>query len=368
MTSPTKLILSCMGKNGIWADATRYREQCWTRDLSLAMAPAVCALAPERGRKLVLRHLHSLAARQRKDGSIPILFLDGAMAHARFLAHKSAQSVRRGKVSFMLRRYLSGNLGRLTPGTKDSELHFVRAVLEYGGEDPILTRAMIKAVVYIRHEILDGQGLFLGADWRDTMDRVLAEEPCLSNNALWYGVLRKIGGTGEAQRLRTALTKRSCGLFGDYPGASRPDPLGLSLGVLEGLFGPGHYGDVLDALDLVTSPYGVTIECKHNPQSKTERAVIERTNGVVIWPFVVGYTILALRKMLGETEATPRVKGMCQDVASNRADQIRRMLVAQTRAMDQIGLYEWIDPETGRGYGSSAQGWSAALNVLCHVE
>ena len=40
MTSPTKLILSCMGKNGIWADATRYREQCWTRDLSLAMAPA----------------------------------------------------------------------------------------------------------------------------------------------------------------------------------------------------------------------------------------------------------------------------------------------------------------------------------------
>ena len=73
----------------------------------------------------------------------------------------------------------------------------------------------------------------------------------------------------------------------------------------------------------------------------------------------------ALRKMLGETEATPRVKGMCQDVASNRADQIRRMLVAQTRAMDQIGLYEWIDPETGRGYGSSAQGWSAALWVLC---
>jgi hypothetical protein len=368
MTDPTNLIRTCIGKHGIWADPVRYREQCWTRDLSLAMAPAAIKVAGEEGRKAVLRHLHSLAARQRKDGSIPILFLDGAAAHARFLVQKTVQSVRRGKPSFMLRRYLSGNLGNLTPGTRDSELHFVRAVLEYGGEDMILNRAAHKAMAYIRREILC-EGLFLGADWRDTMDRVLAEKPCLSNNALWYGVLRRAGGAlFEAQSLRTALTKRSCGLFGDYPGASRPDPLGLALGVLEGLFGPGHYGDVLDALDLVTSSYGVTIECKHNPQSEEERAVIERTDGIVIWPFVVGYTVLALRKMLRETEAAPRVTGMCQDVIQDRADRIRRMLTIQSRALDSLGLCEWYDPSTGLGYGSQEQGWSAALKVLAYAQ
>lgn len=368
MTDPTNLIRTCIGKHGIWADPVRYREQCWTRDLSLAMAPAAIKVAGEEGRKAVLRHLHSLAARQRKDGSIPILFLDGAAAHARFLVQKTVQSVRRGKPSFMLRRYLSGNLGNLTPGTRDSELHFVRAVLEYGGEDMILNRAAHKAMAYIRREILC-EGLFLGADWRDTMERTLAEEPCLSNNALWYGVLRRAGGAlFEAQSLRTALTKRSCGLFGDYPGASRPDPLGLALGVLEGLFGPGYYGDVLDALDLVTSSYGVTIECKHNPQSETERAVIERTNGVVVWPFVVGYTILALRKMARETEATPQATGEHEAAVVRRLWRIRSMLREQVTAMQRIGLYEWIDPETGRGYGSSAQGWSAALRVMTDVE
>lgn len=368
MTTAKNLIRTCIGKHGIWADATRYREQCWTRDLSLAMAPAAIKVAGEEGRKAVLRHLHSLAARQRKDGSIPILFLDGAVAHARFLATKTLQSVRRGKVSFMLGRYLTGNLGRLTPGTKDSELHFVRAVTEYVGEAQILTQSMIGAMDYIRREILDDQGLFLGADWRDTMDRVLAEEPCLSNNALWYGVLRQNGITGEAQRLRTALTNRACGLFGDYPGASRPDPLGLSLGVLEGLFGPGHYGDVLDALDLVTSPCGVTIECKHNPQNEAERAVIERTNGVVVWPFVVGYTILALREMVREIEATPQATGEHEAAVVRRLWRARAMLRDQVEAMGRIGLYEWVDPETGCGYGSSAQGWSAALRVLTDAE
>jgi hypothetical protein len=44
------------------------------------------------------------------------------------------------------------------------------------------------------------------------------------------------------------------------------------------------------------------------------------------------------------------------------------MLREQVTAMKRIGLYEWIDPETGRGYGSSAQGWSAALRVMTDVE
>jgi glycogen debranching enzyme len=71
--------------------------------------------------------------------------------------------------------------------------------------------------------------------------------------------------------------------------------------------------------------------------------VVEHGGGVVVWPFVVGYAILALRK-IGTAEALA--------LAQEQTDKLRN-----------IDCAEWYDPATGKGYGSPAQGWSASLRA-----
>lgn len=303
-----------------------------------------------RGSALADRHLFELAQRQRPDGSIPILFLDGPEGHVHFLGTKLLRTLATGRVSFMLRRYLTGNLGRLTPGTRDSELHFVRAALAQGA--PGMTAHIERAVRYIQRNLLNPQGLLKGADWRDTMDEELCSQPLLTNNAIWYGVLRKLGQDREAAIVREALAHRRCGLYGDYPGAERPDPLGLALGLENGLFGEGDLPEILRLLREVQTPYGVTIQCKHNAYSGPERDVIARTRGIVVWPFVVGYVVLALRRARYNL-----------DTRSEIFSDLREVLNLNTAAMAKLGTYEWYDPATGIGWGSPEQGWSAALRV-----
>lgn len=347
MTNELALLSSCVGTNGLWADPVRYKRQCWTRDLSLAMQPAA-RLIPG-GIAAAERHLRSLARLQTSDGSIPILFLDGARGHLDFLATKLWRTIRDRRISFMLRRYLTGNLGRLTPGTTDSELHFARAVLmhaERGGSPQVaidLASHVERAIAYIANNLCDVRGLLLGADWRDTMDEVLKRKALLSNNAMWYDVLRRSGRGHEAARVRNAVSGRLCGGLGDYDLSGAPDPLGLALGVLSDMFDRHIHSDVVAMMRSVDSPCGVTILCKHSAYSVEERDVIERTGGVVVWPFVVGYAILALRK-IGTAEALA--------LAQEQTDKLRN-----------IDCAEWYDPATGKGYGSPAQGWSASLRA-----
>ena len=341
MKTELDILNACVGRNGIWADPVRYAGQCWTRDFSLALSPIADRLTG--GTAAAERHLRSLAERQSVDGSIPILFLDGPMGHARFLAQKLYRTVRDRRVSFMLRRYLAGDLGRLTPGTRDSELHFAYTALRMHGpldRNPY-RKEILQAISYIENNLCDARGLLLGCDWRDTMDEELGRQPLLSNNAVWYGVLMRAGRESQANQVLEALEARSCGLLGDYPGAERPDPLGIALGVLEGLIGPSMQNAALEALSSVDSPHGVTIRCRHNAYSAEEREVIDRTDGVVVWPFVVGYVVKA-----------------CRMTWSGRA-----FAEEQAAKLRALGFAEWYDPATGKGYGSPLQGWSAALRL-----
>lgn len=148
-----RILERCLGKHGVWADPTRYRGQCWTRDFSLATQPLLLQLGKTR---VAACHLRSLYERQGEDGSIPILFLDGVHGTAAFLKDKVAKSVRDGRVSFMLKRFLSGNLGRVTPGTRDSELLYVTAACDHKdatGSLPIPWASLEKAVKYIRSNL-----------------------------------------------------------------------------------------------------------------------------------------------------------------------------------------------------------------------
>jgi hypothetical protein len=67
--------------------------------------------------------------------------------------------------------------------------------------------------------------------------------------------------------------------------------------------------------------------------------VIDRTDGVVVWPFIIGFSILALQKM-GEHELVEK--------------QLEKLLKLR-------GFYEWYDPESGKGFGAREQLWGATL-------
>lgn len=246
----------------------------------------------------------------------------------------------------MLRRYLTGNLWQLTPGTKDSEFLYLLAMYEYAsvtGDQTLLVRfadEMRRVLRYVETHIMRG-GLVYGCDWRDTMHIELGNVPLLSNNALLYRVYVLAGEVEKARALRERIqaTFWTGETYRDRPGSDHFDPLGTSFAVLYDLVPEECKQGVLLGYDSVDTPYGVTITCKHNPQNPAEAAVIERTQGTVVWPFVVGFTVLAYIK-LGETER------------------------AHTQFEKQLrlnGFWEWYNPKDGMGCGASEQLWSATL-------
>lgn len=338
------ILRSCLGRHGVYADPTRYNGQCWTRDMALAIQPVLPCVPG--GIEAGERHLHSLARRQRDDGKLPIVFLDGALGTARFLLAKTTKSIVDGKLSFMLRRYLTGQLGDLTPGTRDSELMFMLAIAQRTGPLPNdLGYAESKARAYIEDNLLDARDMLLGADWRDTMEKELADQSLLSNNAIWHGLLRGMRLRERAARLRARLRARvEGGVLVDYPGAGRFDPLGGALAILHGVVDVADADWMVDCFRSVDSPRGVTIRCRHNPLNLVESLVIDQTDGVVVWPFVVGFAALALHRL-----RTPRARALARE-------QLDKLL-----ALD--GFCEWYNPTDGRGYGATKQLWSAALTL-----
>ena len=334
------IIFACLQEKGIWADPTRYKHQLWTRDMGMAVAP----LLHETGNsEVVKRHLENLFKHQRPNGQIPILFLDDEQA---WLADKEAKSKQQGRPSFMLRRYRAGELWNLTPGTKDSEIIALLAMYEYAKATHDLRflgehrEQLDKAEAYIRSSIMV-DGLARGADWRDTMEKVLADKPLLTNNCLLFRAYMSMGECSKAEALRQAIRSQLMqdGRFIDYPGAKRFDPLGGAFAVLFGIANRDDYPGLIESFKAVDSPHGVTIKCRHNPLDDREKRIIERTDGVVVWPFVVGFTVMALAKM-GE------LKFAHQQFAKLESHN---------------GFREWYDPKNGEGCGAEQQLWSAAL-------
>jgi hypothetical protein len=341
ITTATGVLRRCIGEKGVWADPSRYRWQCWTRDLALAIMPALIEIGEA---KVVRKHLENLSLQQRQNGQIPILFLDRRLP---FLIDKARRSLSAGRISFMLGRYLRNELWNLTPGTKDSEILYVVGMHEYAnrtGDRTLLERYRLNielAVAYIENELMDAEGLVFGCDWRDTMERQLGDTPLLTNNCLLYHAYDLMGEKGKAMDLRDAINNRFWNgvSYLDYPGNDRFDPLGGALAVLYGVSQKGRHESLAASFRSVDTPLGVAIKCRHNPVSSEEKAVIERTDGVVVWPFVVGFSVIALANM-GE----------------------REMAEEQFRKLSELdGFREWYDPATGQGYGAQEQLWSATL-------
>lgn len=335
-----QILESCIGTKGVWADPTRYRHQCWTRDFALAILP----LLIERKQFAIARtHLEELTKRVRKNGQVPILFLDKTVP---FLTDKVTKSIRDRKLSFMLRRYMSGNLWNLTPGTRDSEINYLIAMHEYAlaTHDQSLiagnTEKINRVMRYIEHHLMS-DGLLLGCDWRDTMHDELGKSALLTNNSLLYHVYMLLHATQKANFLKLRIENRFWNgtSYKDAPNRPRFDPLGGALAILHGVVPHEHYESMTESFRSVDSPHGVTIKCKHNPFGPEEQAVIDRTDGVVVWPFIVGFSILALIKM-GKME-----------FAREQFEKLNNL----------AGFREWYDPETGKGYGAHEQLWSATL-------
>lgn len=338
-----RVLQACIGERGVWADPERYRDTCWTRDFSMAIQPALLSSGMQ---GVARRHLESLCLAQRANGQIPILFLDN---EERWIAMKREEASRQGRKPFMLRRYEEegGSLWNLTPGTRDSEIHFLIAMCEYVRETrdrslidqyPSVMRAALR---YVENTLMR-DGLICGADWRDTMHRELEQTPLLTNNCLLYRLYSLGWFTDQAQRLQQRIKQvfLRYGTYIDYPDAPRHfDPLGASFAVLYDIAPPLMYEGLKHSFRQVDTPFGVTIRCRHNPHTSEEIAVIDRTDGVVVWPFVVGFTILAAIKM------------GWMEFAGEQFEKFTRL----------DGLCEWYDPATGAGHGAKEQLWSATL-------
>ncbi len=355
----------CVGRHGVWASAdARYRRQCWTRDFGLATMPLLMSLGRTDD---VFTHLQSLESRQRPDGRIPILFLDGTWGVADFVCGRLKRSFRSRSVSFMLRRWAQCQLWNLTPGTRDSELYYCLAALEFErlvGIRPVSARSIHAAVGYIERALMK-DGLVRGCDWRDTMHVELDGKALLTNNSVLVRVYDLLNDKEKATTLRRRIRERFWynGVLRDYPGAmptnDRPafDPLGASLAVLYNVVSPDEYPALLTSFRAVDSDCGVTIMCKHNPLNDHEKTIIEETQGVVTWPFVVGFTSLAARHMARNC-LTKDVGAACSSFASQQLMKLEHL----------DGFYEWYDPRTGVGCGAKRQLWSAVLYARAQSE
>ncbi len=335
-----RIFYKCFGHQGIWADPTRYRNTCWTRDFVMAVLPL---LLQRREIDVAKRHLVTLSELQQPNGQIPILFLDNENDWVKM---KEAEEIANGKEPFMLGRYRAGQLWNLTPGTRDSEIMYIIGMYEYAQATndteflDINKERIARALGYIEFNLMQ-DGLVLGADWRDTMHEELKDKPLLTNNCLLYRAYSLMGETQKAEDLRQRINEVHFrnGSCIDYPGSERFDPLGASFAVLYGVVKPTSYGRLAELFHSVDTPYGLTIKCRHNPHTLEEVGIIDRTDGVLVWPFVVGFAILALQKM--------------------GYDKFAQEQFAKLLKMD--GFREWYDPETGKGYGAQEQLWSAVL-------
>lgn len=200
-----QVIRDNIGRHGLWASPTRYRYQCWTRDFVVTEMTALFDLGLQ---DVARSHLENLAARQREDGKIPILFTDDWL---RLFLQKSWHSLRNHRVSFVLQRMLGPGIEKLSPWTKDPEIQFIIGIKEYlkhTGDNRFLERyrrQIDSALTYVEtHVVRDG--LVVGSDWRDML-KGLEGKALLTNNAFLYRVYSFLQQNDKAKQLEDRINK-----------------------------------------------------------------------------------------------------------------------------------------------------------------
>jgi hypothetical protein len=310
-------------------------------------------------RATIERHLDELASRQYPDGRIPIMFVDDPL---RWIALKTLNSIRNFRVSFLLKQYLSKDgIGQLSPWTRDSEFLYALAVAEFvfrTRDIPFLNRHMPhveRALGYVEAHLMR-DGLVIGGDWRDTRPD-FADKALLSNNCLLYRAYQRLGMKDKAEEIKRRINncfpvyhlltngQNQCHHYRDYIGTDEFDTLGNALVILFGIAPSGYWDRIIIAAEAYDTPFGYKVNgVTLPPKSEVEERVMLATNQHgVIWPFIHGFMILAA-------------------LAAGRESLAARQFEKWTK-LD--GFYEFYDPRTGVGLGSSDQVWSAALYFRC---
>ncbi len=103
--------------------------------------------------------------------------------------------------SFSLVKYIAGELENLTPGTRDSEIHYIRAFFTYLNKHSQDKQALLnefseslaQAVFYLYSNVIDPEdGLPRGADSRDIFADILYDSKVLTNAVFWYQALEQL--------------------------------------------------------------------------------------------------------------------------------------------------------------------------------
>lgn len=352
------LVKGCIGEKGVWASTDRYRNQCWTRDFCLATSYLFMFDEELKNISIVKEHLLEIAKRQCYDvsnydgknmGKIPILFLDN---EREFLRDKIDKSIAMGKKSFMLERYLDGEVENLTPHTRDSELLFINTVIDLFNSHmdcidtdtyEILTTASGRALGYIKKNILK-DNLVMGADWRDTRTD-LDNKNVLTNACLLYRIYSSLNQPDDAARVKEIIQEKYWNYcyFIDYPGNENFDILGNSLCILYGIASTEQADCIFRyAINNLSTPYGFKMMDTFLPALNSEEQKIMERDGAVVWPFTNGFLLEAMIKKGGMEWIT---------FAKKEFEKWNKL----------EGFYEWYDIKDGKGYGSKNQTWSAAL-------
>lgn len=338
----TKIIESSVGENGVWASPYRYKYQCWTRDFVIAIEDVLL----EWGRTdIIKKHLGNLAEKQDSDGRIPIMFLDRTLP---WLFLKTWNSIRNRKLSFLLKNYFSKDgIGQLSPWTKDSEILFVLGIMKYffkTGDKEFLTenkKRIDAALRYIENNLMK-DGLVFGGDWRDTRED-LDDKFLLTNNCFLFKAYLLMDETEKAERIKESINKNfwNGNYYRDYPGVEDFDTLGNALAILLDVAPVERYASILKSVESLNTPYGYKLNGVTLPaKSKDEMEIMLKTNQFgVIWPFIHGFMILAA------------IKAGAKEIAVRQFEKWNNL----------GGFFEFYDPQTGKGHGSSDQLWSATL-------
>ncbi len=319
--------------------------------------------------------------------------------HELLAFQKSLNMAEAPRPSFALQKFIEGTLENLTPGTRDSEIHYIRAFLTFVKRHPEKKEQLLEefgasiagALSYLFANVIDSEdGLPLGADSRDIFADLLYDSKVLSNALFWYQTLELLQEhvelkipQGELSRLRSSIQNkllfhggefaprdfipgRRAGLV-DHPVNPSPvdkiitednptfihgktvDGQSLALAVLTGLIDAQYYNKVIDYFEAADSPIGVRVFAPISGKTDKESLLLKEVKGQVVWPHVSWSIVRALIKM-----GTERSLNMAEE----QRDKLMRL----------GGCGEWyaIDPRTQaciRG-GDSQQGWAATGMIM----
>ncbi len=348
-----KVIEDCIGKNGVWAGANRYKYQYWTRDFAVAL-PTLLDLGYA---DIAKKHLENVFRNQNSSGEVPVLFADGFL---RLFIRKGLDAIKKGRMSFVFERMIWPGLSRLSPGTRDVDALCVLAALYYSefSKDKIFLldykEELDRAVSYIENNLLDERGLSRGADWRDMLEEQLKDKTLLSNNAVLYEMYRRLGKIDKAEFLKNKINELfwSGSYYKDHPETLDFDAYGQSLAILFDIVPKERYDFIFEKFKSVSMRFGFRInDILPKPTTPEEensvKKIISKTNQFgVVWPYINAFSILAILKIGNKDFAIEHWE--------------------RWNSLD--GFYEWYDPETGKGFGDPEQLWSAALYIRVYNE